>query len=110
MEDFITLRWFYPMLFLTISIITIVLICTIKTVLVKFKDKDSQNFQFKAHIDEHINTTDKFSKAHTEVIEHTLPPVYEKELHSLEQNNKLVITMLKEITIKLDFLIENTKK
>ena len=97
----VEINLFYPLLFTVIGLFIIV------SGVVIFKCKDSNLFNniFNRHVDEHIDTTDKFSKAHTEVIDH-LPPVYEKELHSLEKNNKKILEMLENINGKLDILIE----
>ena len=47
MEYVLNLKLFYPMLFITLGIVLVVLICSAKSVMINFKDKDSQNFQFK---------------------------------------------------------------
>ena len=101
----ITINLFYPMLFVVIGLLIIVS----GVVLIKCKDSNLFNSIFNRHVDEHIDTTDKFSKAHTEVVERTLPPVYEKELHSLEKNNKRIFDILESINNKLDMLIEANK-
>lgn len=102
MEDIITLKLFYPMLFTTIVIISVVLICAVKS-----------GFQFKTHVDEHIDTTDKFSKSHTEVVS-GLPIVYHKEIHNLEKEvkntNSRIIELAKEINEKMDLLVERVTK
>ena len=108
MEDIINLRLFYPMLFSTIIIISII----VGLVIVKGKDNNLFGNIFSKHTDEHIDTTGKLSKAHTEVIA-TLPKVYEEELHDLETDVKDVkdvqtrlIETTEDINHKLDLLIE----
>ena len=101
MMETMTINLFYPMLFTTIVIILVVLICAVKS-----------GFQFKTHVDEHKDTTGKFSKAHTEVID-GLPIQYHKELHSLEvsvedNRNKMqeIIQIVTDMNNKLDLAIE----
>lgn len=79
-----TLRLFYPMLFLTIGIIAIVLIFAVKNVLIKFKDNDSENFRFKTHSDEHQDTTAKMKQMRDIVVPVKYTSVQEKELHYIE--------------------------
>lgn len=98
----LTINLFYPLLFLFLLSIVI----TTGIVIIKSKNNGLFGNIFNKHTAEHIDTTDKFSKAHTEVIEH-LPPVYEKELHSLEKNNKKIIDILEGMNKKLDILLEN---
>ena len=108
-EDIVSIRFFYPMLFSTIIIIAII----IGLIIAKGKDNNLFGNNFNKHSDEHIDTTDKFSKAHTEVITR-LPEEYEKELHSLEDNVKTVqdqlIATAEDINAKLDLLIERVAK
>ena len=108
MEDIINIRLFYPMLLATITIIAII----IGLVITKGKDNNLFGNIFNKHADEHIDTTEKFSKAHTEVI--TLPETYEKELHTLENNVKDIqdrlIATTEDINAKLDLLIERVAK
>lgn len=98
-EQIATIRLFYPMLFLTIVIIAVVLIFAIKAILIKFKDDDSQNFRFKTHVDEHTDTTSKMKSMHDNVVKVDFTVSHEKELHLLEQN-------VKELNIKVDLLME----
>lgn len=103
---------FYPLLFL----LMIAIVITIGIVLVKGKDvkifnKSSDNIKELALDNNkvHINTTDKFSKAHTEIIA-GLPLEYHQELHSLEEKVKDVQSQLIELTEdinnKLDLIIQ----
>ena len=112
-EDITTLKLFYPILFFVIGVIITVLIFSCKTVLIKFKEKDSEDFRFKTHVDEHIDTTGKFSKAHTEIIA-GLPIEYHQELHCLEEKVKNVESQLILLTVdinkKLDLMIERISK
>lgn len=117
-ETVLSLKLFYPMLFLTIIIIAVTI--TIVVGLVKTKGKDNNLFGniFNKHIDEHIDTTDKFSKAHTEMVEVVevvdgIPTQYQHELHSIEETVKKETTRLdklvddmEEVNQKLDILLE----
>ena len=102
MVDTVQIHLFYPLLFLLLISIVI----TIGIIIAKSSDNGLFSNIFNKHTAEHIDTTDKFSKAHTEVIEH-LPPVYEKELHALEKNNKKIMDILEDISDKLNMLIEH---
>ena len=102
-ETVISLRLFYPMLFLTIGVVLVLLICSVKTILINFKDKDSQDFQFKTHCEEHTDTTGKMKGMHNEVVEHALPKEYESELHTLE-------VMVRELNDKVNYLYEEFLK
>lgn len=93
---------FWLIIFTFLTIVAVI----IGIVLLKGKDTFLFTNIFNKHTAEHIDTTDKFSKAHTEVIEH-LPPVYEKELHALEKNNKKIMDILEDISDKLNMLIEH---
>ena len=112
MEEVFTAKLFYPMLFTTITIVLVVLIVAIKSTFTKFKDSDLFNNIFNRHVDEHIDTTDKFSKAHSEVVD-GIPKQYQQELHSIEVTvreeqtklNKLV-QEVSDINEKLDILLE----
>lgn len=101
MTEVTTINLFYPLLFLLLISIVI----TIGIIIAKSSDNGLFSNIFNKHTAEHIDTTDKFSKAHTEIIDH-LPPAYEKELHSLEKNNKKIFEMLENIIGKIDILIE----
>ena len=98
--------WLIIFSFLTIIAVIIGLIIT------KSKDNNLFGNIFSKHTDEHIDTTDKFSKAHTEVI--ALPKVYEDELHNLESDVKDIqerlIETTEDINKKLDLLIERVAK
>ena len=99
MIDLFTFKLFYPMLFITIGIVAIILICSAKSVLINFKDKDSQNFQFKTHVEEHQDTTTKMKDMHNEVVKVEFTPQHEKEIHHLE-------VMVKEIRDDVNLLFE----
>lgn len=117
-ETVLSLKLFYPMLFLTIIIIAVTI--TIVVGLVKTKGKDNNLFGniFNKHVDEHIDTTDKFSKAHTEMVDVVevvdgIPTQYQHELHSIEETVKKETTRLdklvddmEEVNQKLDILLE----
>lgn len=109
MTEITTINLFYPLLFLLFLAIVI----TIGVVCVKGNDNNLFGNIFNKHADEHIDTTDKFSKAHTEVIAH-LPETYEKELHVLESDVKDIqerlIQTTEDINHKLDLLIERVAK
>ena len=90
------LNLFYPFLFLTI----IVLIATIGLVITKTKDNGLFNNIFNKHTDEHIDTTDKLSKAHTEVVEAKFTPAHETQMQEIS-------AMLTDITNRV---IELEKK
>ena len=98
-ETILNIKLFYPMLFITISVISIALICTTKSILINFKDKDSQNFNFKTHIDEHKDTTSKMKDITDKVISVQYGIEHEKELHTLE-------LMVKELNKKVDILVD----
>ena len=105
MIDNVEIHLFYPLLFLTILVVLgSITFCF-------FKAKDTNIF-FK-HTDEHIDTTDKFSKAHTEII-HTLPTNYEQELHDIEKTLKLtdekIIKLTEDINNKLNLIIERIQR
>ena len=99
METAWSINIFYPILFITISVVTIVLICSVKTIMIKFKDNDSENYRFKAHIEEHIDTTDKFKNISDDIIKTQFTVAHEKELHNLE-------IMVEELNQKFDLLLE----
>ena len=86
------------------SIVIVAVGCIVATVVVKLKNKDTDIF-FKSNDNAKEVTLDN-NKTHLQVIDH-LPPVYEKELHSLEKNNKKILEMLESINQKLDIVIEN---
>lgn len=86
---------FYPLLFL-LMIITVV---TIGIVLIKNKDNNLFGNIFNRHVDEHIDTTEKFSQAHTEIVKAEFTVAHEKELHHIQE-------MVEEINDKLDDIIE----
>lgn len=103
-----TINLFYPLLFLTIIVAFVI----IGIVLIKAKDNSLFGNIFDKHADEHIDTTDKFAKAHTEVI--ALPKQYEDELHSLEvsvrDTNQRILDLTNDINKKIDVLIERIAK
>lgn len=98
-----TIKLFYPMFFATIAIIAVCLIFTVKSILEKYKEIDSKNFLYKTHTNEHIDTTDKFSKAHTEIVTVKWDEAHEKEMHRME-------IMIKEINNKVDMLVDRVIK
>lgn len=106
----LTINLFYPLLFTVI----VVLIITIGIVLVKYKDGSLfQNIFYKSSDNAKeitIDTTDKLSKAHTEIVEVKWDKAHEKEMHAIEKdikdlNNKFETT-LREINHKMDILLE----
>ena len=108
MTQITTINLFYPLVFLTVIVVVITLGLVIKGlksehVLNNIFSKSSDNAK-----DVTIKVTDDFKDMHNNIVEHTLPPVYERELHSLEKNNKRIIDMLETINSKLDMLIEKT--
>lgn len=110
MTDVLTFHLFYPMLFTTIGVITIVLIFATKSILIKYKDNDSQNFRFKTHVEEHIDTTNKMSKMHDNVIKVDFTDKHEKELDFLEKALEKVQKEVGELNSKVDLLIEKVAK
>lgn len=88
---------FYLIIFGFLSLVAIV----IGLVIVKRKDNNLFGNIFNKSSDNAkeitIDTTDKFSKAHTEVIT-CLPKHYEEELHYLEESVKDVQTRIIETT------------
>ena len=101
MTQITTINLFYPL----ISLVLIIGIVTIGIVFAKCKDSSLFNNIFNRHIDEHINTTDKFSKAHTEIIA-GLPIVYQQEFHSLEFNVKANKEKIIKLENKINELLE----
>ena len=118
MVDILSFKCFYPILFLSITVITIAVAIIIGIVKVKSKDNNLFGNIFNKHVDEHIDTTDKFSKAHTEMVEVVevvdgIPTQYQHELHSIEETVKKETTRLdklvddmEEVNQKLDILLE----
>lgn len=105
MTDIITIRLFYPMLFIMITIIATLIIFAIKAILIKFKDCDSENFRFKTHIDEHIDTTSKMTSLHDKVIKVDFTTSHEKELDAIEKLLQKLddkVEMLSNKVIKLE--------
>lgn len=96
---------FYPLLFVVIGLFIIMA----SIVIIKCKDSSLFNNIFNRHVDEHIDTTDKFSKSHTEIVS-GLPIIYHQELHQLEtevkNNNNRIIQLAKELNAKMDILVE----
>lgn len=90
---------FYPTLFLMIGVVLIIFICSAKTVLIKFKDKESEDYKFKTHVGEHIDTTTKMANMHDNILKVDFTTAHEKEFHYLE----VLVLDLKE---KVDLLIE----
>lgn len=95
----LTINLFYPLLFTVI----VVLIVTVGCVLVKCKDNNLFGNIFNKSSDNTkeitLNTTDKLSKAHTEIVEVKWDEAHEKEMHRLE-------VQIREIIEKLDMLIK----
>ena len=81
---------FYPMLFITVGIILVVFICSVKAILIKFKDKDSQNFIFQTHVQEHTDTTSKMADMHKQVV---FTEAHEHELDTLENGLKRLVNV-----------------
>lgn len=81
-ETTATYNAFWLIIFTFLAIVVI----TIGIIFAKTKDNNLFGNIFNRHVDEHVDTTDKFSKAHTEVV--ALPKVYEDELHVLETDVK----------------------
>ena len=77
MTDLLTLKLFYPTLFITIGVILVVLICSAKSVMINFKGQDSENFRLS-------DTTTKMKDMHSEVVKAEFTEAHEKEIHSLE--------------------------
>ena len=108
MTQITTISLFYPLIFLTIIVVAVTIGLVIKglksdNIFNNIFSKSSDNAK-----DVTIKITDDFKGIHHDVIEHALPPVYERELHSLEKNNKRIIDMLETINNKLNMLIEKT--
>lgn len=107
-EQTYQIHLFYPMLFLLLLAIVI----TIGIVCVKNKDNNLFGNIFNKHTDEHIDTTGKLSKAHTEVL--TLPKEYEQEIHALESDVKEIkdnlLDLTKDINDKLSLLLKRVTK
>lgn len=91
-ETVINLKLFYPMLFLTIGIIFVVLICSAKSVMINFKGQDAENLRL-------TDTTTKMKDMHADVIKTDFTVAHEKEIHSLEK-------MVQEIRDDVDLLLE----
>lgn len=106
MQDFITMNFFYPMLFITLGVVLTVLITSTKAVLIKFKDKDSQNFMFKTHCDEHIDTTEKMKDMHKEVVQVKFCPEHEREFDALEKSVKELQDNVSDLNKQIDILFE----
>jgi polyhydroxyalkanoate synthesis regulator phasin len=108
-EETYQIHLFYPCLIT----ILVVLIVTIGIVIIKCKDSSLFNNIFNRHVDEHIDTTDKFSKSHTEIVS-GLPVVYHQEFHNLEKEvkntNSRIVQLANEINEKMDLLVERVTK
>lgn len=87
-----TVNLFYPMLFLTIGIILVVLICSAKSVMINFKGQESENFRLS-------DTTTKMKDMHKEAIKVDFTSAHEKELHKLE-------LMVQDLNQKFDLLLK----
>ena len=109
MTQVTAINLFYPLIFIVITI----LIITIGTVIVKIKDSSLFNNIFDRHVDEHIDTTGKFSLSHTEIVS-GLPTIYHKEFHNLEKEvkntNSRIIQLATELNEKMDLLVERVTK
>lgn len=97
MVEYVTLRLFYPMLFTTIIVLGII----VGLVITKTKDNGLFNNIFNKHTDEHIDTTDKLSKAHTEVVEAKWDNAHEKEMHDIEDKLRNIEKQMQEISAML---------
>lgn len=99
MTQVATFHLFYPMLFLTIVILGII----IALVIAKCKDgKLFQNIFYKSTDNAKeitLDTTSKMKSMHDNVVKVDFTASHEKELHLLEQN-------VKELNIKVDLLME----
>lgn len=95
-ENIGTIRLFYPMLFLTIGIILVVLICSAKSVMINFKGQDAESLRL-------TDTTTKMKDMHTDVIKTDFTVAHEKEIHHLEK-------MVQEINKNVDLLLERVTK
>lgn len=108
-EETYQIHLFYPLLFVVIGLFIIMA----SIVIIKFKDSSLFNSIFNRHVDEHIDTTNKFSLSHTEVVS-GLPIIYHKEFHQLEEDvkdNKFrIIQLAKELNEKMDILVERVTK
>ena len=106
MIDIITTKLFYPSLFITIGIVLVVFICSAKAILIKFKDKDSQNFIFQTHVQEHTDTTSKMKSMHDNIINLPYTNLQEQEFHSLECNIKKLQDTVNDLNDKVNELCE----
>jgi DNA-binding transcriptional regulator GbsR (MarR family) len=97
MEQTIQIHLFYPLLFFTL----VFLGTLITIVIVKCKDSTLFNNIFNKHTDEHIDTTDKLSKAHTEVVEAKWDNAHEKEMHDIEDKLRSIEKQMQEISSML---------
>ena len=110
MIDLISAKLFYPMLFTTITIITIAIAIIIGLVKAKTKDNGLFNNIFNRHSDEHEDITDKMKSMHDNVIHVEFSEKHEKEFHSLECNIKELQKNLKELKQQVDLLVERVIK
>ena len=105
METVIDLRLFYPMLFVTIIIITFIVSNTIKQKNNNKKDteifiKSSDNAK-----DVTLKVTSDMHEMHDNVVQ-CLPKQYEDELHSLEKMVREIKEQINELTLRV-IKIEN---
>ena len=92
---------FWLIIFAFLTIVTVVIGLVLRG---KSGDKKDTDIFFKSSDNAKEVTLDN-NKTHVQVIEH-LPPVYEKELHSLEKNNKRILDLLEDINKKVDMLLQ----
>lgn len=101
----IEINLFYPLITLTVIIFIII----VGIVIIKIKDSSLFNNIFNRHVDEHIDTTNKFSLSHTEIVS-GLPVIYHQEFHNLEKEIKNNKQYMFKINKKINILIEKIKK
>lgn len=99
----IDINLFYPFLFITIGLFIIIG----GVVIIKCKDSILFNNIFNRHVDEHIDTTGKFSIAHTEIVA-GLPTIYHKEFHNLEQKAKEHDERIEKLEEKINTILNDT--
>ena len=102
MTQVTTINLFYPLMFLAIIVIAVI----IGIVIIKIKDSSLFNNIFNRHVDEHIDTTNKFSLSHTEIVS-GLPIVYHYEIHDLECKIKNIDKKIDELIKEINILKNN---
>lgn len=105
---------FYPLIFLAIIVLTATVGLVIKgsksdTTFkdIFFKHDDNNKAIFDKHVEEHIDTTDKFKDVTMGALGRTAVDV-EQEFHSLhvdiKETNKRMLVLIEEINDKVDIL------